>query len=86
MVWGCMTSAGFGQLVRIKGNMDAAQYCRILQKGLLGTFDNLGLDPQDFIFQQDNNPKHTSHRPGTGLRVIILMCCPGRPTAWIKTS
>lgn len=56
-----MTSNGFGRLVRVDGNMDAVQYCRILEDGLLGTLD----DRRSIYFQQDNNPKHTSHRATT---------------------
>ena len=62
MVWGCMTSKGFGRLVRVEGNMDAVQYCRILEEGLLGTLDDHDIDRSTAYFQQDNDPKHTSKR------------------------
>lgn len=60
MVWGCITRIGFGRLVRIEGTMDGDLYCEVLEKGLLGTLSDLGLDPSQVIFQQDNDSKHTS--------------------------
>lgn len=60
MVWGCITSKGFGRLVRVEGNMNAIQYCQILEEGLLGTLDDHDIDRRSIYFQQDNDPKHTS--------------------------
>jgi len=40
--------------------MDSHQYCDILKQGLLGLLADQGLEPEDIIFAQDNNPKHTS--------------------------
>ena len=62
MVWGCMTSRGFGCLIRIEGNMDAVQYCQVLDEGLIGTLADLDIDHNSVYFQQDNDPKHTSRR------------------------
>ena len=61
MVWGCMTSRGFGCLVQVEGNMDAVQYCQILEEGLLGTLDDHDIDCNSVYFQQDNDPKHASY-------------------------
>jgi len=60
MVWGCMTSAGWGRLVLIEGTMDAELYCSVLEEGLLTTLDDLKINRSDIIFQQDNDPKHKS--------------------------
>ena len=60
MVWGCITSRGFGRLHRVKGNMDQFQYVEILEQSLLGTLWDQGLSFRQVIFQQDNDPKHTS--------------------------
>jgi hypothetical protein len=65
MVWGCMTSKGFGRLVWVVGNMDAVQYCQILERGLLGTLDDHNIDCRSVYFQQDNDPKHTSQHATT---------------------
>ena len=52
MLWGYFSAAGTGRLVRIEGKMNAAMYRDILDENLLQS--------RRFIFQQDNNPKHTA--------------------------
>ena len=42
--------------------MDAELYTTILQDDLLKTVEFYGLDQEEVIFQQDNDPKHTSHK------------------------
>ncbi|KAG2461859.1 TC1A transposase, partial [Polypterus senegalus] len=59
MLYGCFSAAGTGRLVRIKENMTAAMYRDILDKNLLHSALDLRLGRR-FIFQQDNNPKHTA--------------------------
>lgn len=61
MVWGCMTWEGVGLCVEVEGRMDAQQYVDILETGLHGTIEKYGMDVEDIIFQQDNDPKHTSN-------------------------
>ncbi|KAJ3494693.1 hypothetical protein NLJ89_g10752 [Agrocybe chaxingu] len=60
-VWGMITPDGVGRIVRIEGNLTGALYREILQDDMLGTYDDLSLNPHDFYFQQDNDPKHKSH-------------------------
>lgn len=65
MVWGCLTWAGVGILAKIEGRMNSEQYCSILTSSLVPTMAACtllpGFPPQDqLIFQQDNDPKHTS--------------------------
>ena len=43
----------------VDGNMDAKQYCKILKSAMLPSADEL-FPEGEFIFQQDNDPKHTS--------------------------
>ena len=62
MVWGCITPSGVGQLHRITGIMNADVYVQILTKSLLGTLRSYGLNSRRVIFQQDNDPKHTSKK------------------------
>ena len=60
MVWGCMTTHGVGKLCRIDGHMNAQRYTQILDFELVGSVEQQGLDKGDIVFQQDNDPKHTS--------------------------
>ena len=53
------SAAGTGRLVRIEGKMNAAMYRDILDEKLLQSALDLRLG-QQFIFQQDNDPKHTT--------------------------
>ncbi|KAG2467357.1 TCB1 transposase, partial [Polypterus senegalus] len=59
MLWGCFSAAGNGRLVRINGKMTAAMYRDILDENLLQSTLDLRLGRR-FIFQQDNDPKHTA--------------------------
>ena len=60
MVWGSISWNGVGRLHRVNGIMNAVQYCEILSKSLLGGLADEKLHPTSIIFQQDNDPKHTS--------------------------
>jgi hypothetical protein len=62
MVWGCMGWNGVGLLTEIEGKMDAKQYVEILEHSLSKSVDILEIPEENFIFQQDNDPKHTSNR------------------------
>ena len=58
MVWGCMSSAGVGDLVRVVGSMDAVAYIAVLDNHLLPSAHRL--IGTEFLFQQDNAPPHTA--------------------------
>ena len=60
MVWGCMRWNGVGKLVEVQGKMNAEQYCEILENGMVESFEKLDMEDECY-FQQDNDPKHTSH-------------------------
>ena len=62
MVWGCMEWNGVGKLIEVQGIMDAKQYCDILEDGLVKSFEDLEMEEEERIFQQDNDPKHTSKK------------------------
>ena len=62
MIWGYMGWNGVGKLVEVQGKMNAEQYCEILEDGLVESFEKLEIEEEERIFQQDNNPKHTSKR------------------------
>jgi len=58
MVWACFSYHGVGKLVIIDGLMDAAAYVTILSSALPFSLAKWNL--RNFIFQQDNDPKHTA--------------------------
>ena len=62
MVWGCMGWNGVGKLTEVQGIMNAQQYCDILDDGLVESFEKLEVPEEERIFQQDNDPKHTSKK------------------------
>uniref|UniRef100_A0A4W5Q2Z4 Transposase Tc1-like domain-containing protein n=1 Tax=Hucho hucho TaxID=62062 RepID=A0A4W5Q2Z4_9TELE len=55
MLWGCFSAKGTGQLHCIKGTMDGAMYWQILGENL-----SQGIENRGWVFQHDNNPKHTA--------------------------
>lgn len=59
MVWGCMLWDGPGYACKIDGRMDGDLFIQILDDELQETLTHYGKTPQDIIFQQDNDPKHT---------------------------
>lgn len=59
MVWGCFSYDGVGALVKIDGIMRKEQYHQILQRSAIPS--GINLIGNGFVFQQDNDPKHTSH-------------------------
>ena len=62
MVWGCMGWEGVGQLAEVEGRMDADQYVAILEDHLVPSIEESGIFEEEAIFQQDNDPKHTSKK------------------------
>ena len=58
MVWGCFSSAGVGDLVKIEGIIKKEQYKTILENNAIPS--GLRTIGRGFVFMQDNNPKHTS--------------------------
>ena len=59
-MWGCMSWDGVGYSCKIDGRMDAELYSQILEDKLQNSLEWWGKGPADIIFQQDNDPKHTS--------------------------
>jgi hypothetical protein len=60
MMWGCMFWDGVGYAAKIDGRMDKELYVKILEEDLQSSVEYYGFDTDDIIFQQDNDPKHTS--------------------------
>jgi transposase len=61
-LWGCITSHGQGFICQIEGGLDAALYCDILNDDFISTLNYYGIDRSKVVFQQDNDPKHTSKK------------------------
>ena len=82
MVWGAFSAAGTGELLHCEKSMNALEYRRILQKGLLPTIEKLFSkeEQSDVIFQQDNAPAYTAKTTKMWFenKSIRLMCLPGQ--------
>uniref|UniRef100_A0A8D0AJR8 Tc1-like transposase DDE domain-containing protein n=1 Tax=Sander lucioperca TaxID=283035 RepID=A0A8D0AJR8_SANLU len=59
MFWGCFSAKGTGKLHRIKGTMDGAMYRQISGENLLPSARALKM-VRGWVFQHDNEPKHTA--------------------------
>jgi DDE superfamily endonuclease/Transposase len=59
LLWGCISYNGTGRLILIEETLTGGKYVEILQKNLFDSAREMGLN-SDFVFQQDNDPKHTS--------------------------
>ena len=57
-LWRCFSFDGVGNLNFIEGTMDKYQYVDILINNIASSAEKMGLN--EYIFQQDNDPKHTS--------------------------
>uniref|UniRef100_A0A3Q2XW73 Transposase Tc1-like domain-containing protein n=1 Tax=Hippocampus comes TaxID=109280 RepID=A0A3Q2XW73_HIPCM len=60
MVWACFSSSGVGPIYRIPGIVDQFVYVKILEEVMLPYAEEDM--PLKWVFQQDNDPKHTSRR------------------------
>ena len=56
---GYMSASRAGHLITIDGIRTGSRYVQLLQQNLWTSAQMLGLEG-DFVFQQDNDPKHTS--------------------------
>jgi transposase len=78
MAWGCFSSTGVGDIHIIQDIMNAGVYIRILSSHMLPSARRLF--NENFIFQQDNDPKHTAKRVKEYLvsKKIILLDWPSQ--------
>ncbi|EJD39622.1 hypothetical protein AURDEDRAFT_42572, partial [Auricularia subglabra TFB-10046 SS5] len=60
MVWGCITASGTSRLYWVQGTLNACGLCEIYETALLGSLKDHKLAKKNIVFQQDNDPKHTS--------------------------
>ncbi|KAK3554871.1 hypothetical protein QTP86_000912 [Hemibagrus guttatus] len=67
MLWGCFYAKGPGRLIRVKERMNGAMYREILSKNLLPSARALKMK-RGWVFQHDNDPKHTARATKEWLR------------------
>ncbi len=67
MLWGCFSAKGTGRFHRIEGRMDGAMYREILANNLLPSARALKMGC-GWVFQHDNDPKHTARATKEWLR------------------
>ena len=70
---------GVGYATRIEGKMDADLYVSIMEDELQESLHYYDKTPTDIIFQQDNDPKHTSRKAqnwfkDNGISVALDIC------------
>ncbi|KAJ4920304.1 hypothetical protein JOQ06_014328 [Pogonophryne albipinna] len=67
MLWGCFSAKGPGRLIRVKERMNGAMYREILSDNLLPSARALKMK-HGWVFQHDNDPKHTARATKESLR------------------
>lgn len=58
MVWGCFSGHGVGDLFQVEGILKKEGYKAILEEHAIPS--GIRLNGTPFVFQQDNDPKHSS--------------------------
>jgi len=76
MVWGCFAAHGVGRLCRIEGIMERRHYLNILATQLLPSAETLFPNGAAYIFQQDNDPKHTARINQTYIQLNEINAMP----------
>ncbi|KAK3561480.1 hypothetical protein QTP86_003902 [Hemibagrus guttatus] len=67
MLWGCFSAKGPRRLIRVKERMNGAMYREILSKNLLPSARTSKMK-RGWVFQHDNDPKHTARATKVWLR------------------
>ncbi len=67
MLWGCFSAKGPGRLICVKERMNGAMYRDILSENLLPLARALKMK-RGWVFQHDNDPKHTARATKEWLR------------------
>ncbi len=67
MLWGCFSAKGLGRLICVKERMNGAMYSEILSENLLPSARALKMK-RGWVFQHDNDPKHTARATKEWLR------------------
>ncbi|CDQ81738.1 unnamed protein product [Oncorhynchus mykiss] len=67
MLWGCFSAKGQGRLIRVEERMNGAMYREILSENILPSARALKMK-RGWVFQHDNDPKHTARATKEWLR------------------
>ncbi len=67
LLWGCFSAKGPGRLICVKERMNGAMYREILSENLLPSARALKMK-RGWVFQHDNDPKHTARATKEWLR------------------
>ncbi|KAJ4937776.1 hypothetical protein JOQ06_002407 [Pogonophryne albipinna] len=67
MLWSCFSAKGPGRLIHVKARMNGAMYREILSDNLLPSARALKMK-RGWVFQHDNDPKHTARATKEWLR------------------
>ena len=73
MIWGCFSAKGVSKISIIDDKRNAQKYKQILQGNLMSSVGSLEL-PSDYIFRQDNDPKHTGKSTKKWLKIMLMFC------------
>jgi len=60
MIWGCILAAGYEELHLVEESWKRGSTFRYCREYIQGALKTLELKKGDTIFQQGNDPKHTS--------------------------
>ena len=68
-----------GKLIEVQGAIDAQQYYDILDDKVVKSFDKLEVLEENRVFQQNNDPKHTSKKAfqwfeDNNIQVLVQPC------------
>jgi len=86
MVWSCMSWHGPGYIAKIDDTMDSQLYIQILKEDLKMSIEEWGISQEEFIFQHDNDPKHTAKVTKAYLEEVQLTEEAGRLLYWPAQS
>ena len=59
-VWGCFSSKSFGSIYCFTENLTSEKLCEIYRNALIESSQKLFPETNDWILQEDNDPKHMS--------------------------
>jgi len=86
IVWSCMSWNGPGYIAMIDETLDSQLYIQILREDLHMSVEEWGMAREEFIFQHDNDPKHTAKVTKAYLESVGITEAEGRLLYWPAQS